>query len=160
MSKPLLSFEEVRTLLKQRFPMLMVDSVVALEPGKTISAIKNVTGNEIQFLGHFPEQAIMPGTLIVEAIGQVACILFSKTTGTGSAPGELLVLGSINNMRFLNPIVPGERMEINVKVLKFVQDFALVEGTVTVDGTVAATGSLGFARRALPQVAANSPQGS
>ena len=157
MSKPLLSFEEVRALLKQRFPMLMVDSVVALEPGKTISAIKNVTGNEIQFLGHFPEQAIMPGTLIVEAIGQVACILFSKTTGIGSAPGELLVLGSINNMRFLNPIVPGDRMEISVKVLKFVQEFALVEGTVTVDGTVAATGSLGFARRALREAAPNSP---
>jgi 3-hydroxyacyl-[acyl-carrier-protein] dehydratase len=160
MSKPLLSFEEVRALLKQRFPMLMVDSVVALEPGKSINAIKNVTGNEIQFLGHFPERAIMPGTLVVEAIGQVASILFSKTTGIGSAPGELLVLGSINNMRFLNPILPGDRMEINVKVLKFVQDFALVEGTVTVDGTVAATGSLGFARRVLPETMPNSLQSS
>lgn len=159
MSKPLLNFEEVRALLKQRFPMLMVDSVVALEPGKNISAIKNVTGNEIQFLGHFPDQAIMPGTLIVEAIGQAACILFSKTTGIGSAPDELLVLGTINNMRFLNPIVPGDRMEISVKVLKFVQDLALVEGTVTVNGTVAATGSLGFARRVLREAATKPPLG-
>jgi 3-hydroxyacyl-[acyl-carrier-protein] dehydratase len=140
--------------------MLMVDSVVALEPGKSIIAIKNVTGNEIQFLGHFPEQAIMPGTLIVEAIGQAACILFSRTTGIGFAPGEFLVLGSINNMRFLNPIVPGDRMEINVKVLKFVQDIALVEGTVTVDGAVAATGSLGFARRVLREAVAKSSHGS
>lgn len=144
-----MTFEGVRTLLKQRFPLLMIDSVVALEPGKTITAIKNVTGNEIQFLGHFPNQAIMPGTLIVEAIGQAACILFSKTVGIGLEPEEFLVLGAINNMRFLTPVVPGDQMEISVKVLKFVQDFALVEGSVAVDGTVAATGCLGFARRSL-----------
>ena len=72
MPKPLLNFEEVRSLLKQRFPMLMIDSVVSLESGKSIQAIKNVTGNELQFLGHFPDQAVMPGTLIVEAIGQAS----------------------------------------------------------------------------------------
>lgn len=149
MPKPLLNFEEVRSLLKQRFPMLMIDSVVSLEPEKSIQAIKNVTGNELQFLGHFPDQAVMPGTLIVEAIGQAASILFSKTAGAGLKPGEFLVLGSINNMRFLAPVVPGDRMEIAVKVLKFVQDLALVEGTVTVDGATVATGTLGFARRTI-----------
>src|SRR5206468_12506902 len=92
---PSMTFEEVRTALKQRFPMIMVDSVISLEPGKSIRTIKNVTGNEIQFLGHFPEHAAMPGTLIVEAIGQSASILFSKTTGTGTRPGEFLVLGPI-----------------------------------------------------------------
>src|SRR5271154_991058 len=111
MPKPLINFEEVRLLLKQRFPMLMVDSVVSLEPGKNIKAIKNVTGNEIQFLGHFPDRAIMPGTLIVEAIGQAASIFFAKTTGTGAGPGEFLVLGSIQDMRFLVPVVPGDTME-------------------------------------------------
>ena len=149
MTKTLMNFEEVRALLKQRFPMLMIDSVAALEPGKSIRAVKNVTGNEIQFLGHFPEQAVMPGTLIVEAIGQAASILFSKMTGAGLKPGEFLVLGTINNTRFLAPVVPGDRMEIEVKVLKLVQDLALVEGVVTVDGTVVATGTLGFGRRTL-----------
>jgi len=149
MPKPLLNFEEVRSLLKQRFPMLMIDSVVSLESGKSIQAIKNVTGNELQFLGHFPDQAVMPGTLIVEAIGQAASILFSKMTGAGLKPGEFLVLGSINNMRFLVPVAPGDRMEIAVKVLKFVQDLALIEGTVTVDGATVATGTLGFARRTI-----------
>src|SRR5271168_5086306 len=128
MAKPLMTFEEVRALLKQRFPMLMVDSVVSLEPGKSIRTTKNVTGNEVQFLGHFPEHAVMPGTLIVEAIGQSASILFSKTTGTGTQPGEFLVLGSINEMRFLVPVVPGDRMEIDVQVVKFIEGFALVEG--------------------------------
>ena len=90
---PLMTFEEVRLVLKQRFPMIMVDNVISLEPGKSIRTTKNVTGNEIQFLGHFPERAVLPGTLIVEAIGQSASILFSKTTGTGVQPGEFLVLG-------------------------------------------------------------------
>jgi 3-hydroxyacyl-[acyl-carrier-protein] dehydratase len=145
----MLGFEEVRSLLKQRFPILMIDSVIGIDPGRRIQAIKNVTGNEMQFLGHFPEYAIMPGTFIVEAIGQAASILFSKMTGLGLKEGEFLVLGSINSMRFLVPVVPGDRMEIDVKVLKLVHDLALVEGVVTVDGTIAITGTLGFARRSL-----------
>jgi 3-hydroxyacyl-[acyl-carrier-protein] dehydratase len=149
MTTPLMSFEEVRAILKQRFPMLMVDSVLALEPGKSIRTTKNVTGNEIQFTGHFPEHAVMPGTLIVEAIGQSASILFSKTTRTGTRPGEFLVLGAIDEMRFLKPVVPGDKMEIEVQVLKFIEDFALIEAVATVDGTPVARGKLGFARRGL-----------
>jgi 3-hydroxyacyl-[acyl-carrier-protein] dehydratase len=149
MNKPLMTFEEVRAALKQRFPMLMVDNVLALEPGKSIRTTKNVTGNELQFLGHFPEYAVMPGTLIVEAIGQSASILFSKSTGTGTRPGEFLVLGAINEMRFLVPVVPGNRLEMEITVLKFIDDFALIEAVAAVEGTVVARGKLGFARRGL-----------
>jgi 3-hydroxyacyl-[acyl-carrier-protein] dehydratase len=144
-----MTFEQVRAALKQRFPMIMVDSVMSLEPGKKIHAIKNVTGNEIQFLGHFPEHAVMPGTLIVEAIGQAASILFSVTTGSGTRTGEFLVLGTINEMRFLKPVVPGDRMEMMVRVLKFIDDFAVVEAVATVNGVEVAKGKLGFARRGL-----------
>ena len=148
-AKPLMSFAEVRTLLKQRFPMIMVDAVLELVPEQRIVTVKNVTGNEIQFLGHFPEFAIMPGTLIVEAFGQSASILFSRTTSLGLKPGEFLVLGSINDMRFLVPVVPGDRMEIAVQILKTAGDITLCEGSVTVGGTVVARGKLGFARRTL-----------
>jgi 3-hydroxyacyl-[acyl-carrier-protein] dehydratase len=144
-----MTFEQVRAALKQRFPMIMVDSVTSLEPGKKIHAVKNVTGNEIQFLGHFPEHAVMPGTLIVEAIGQAASILFSVTTGSGTRTGEFLVLGTINEMRFLKPVVPGDRMEMMVQVLKFIDDFAVVEAVATVNGVEVAKGKLGFARRGL-----------
>ncbi len=150
---PLMNFAEVRTLLKQRFPMIMVDAVLELVPEQRVRAIKNVTGNEIQFLGHFPELAIMPGTLIVEAIGQAASILFSKTTSLGMRPGEFLVLGVINDMRFLVPVLPGDRMEIAVQILKTIGDIALVESSVTVDQTVVARGKLGFARRTLVPLA-------
>lgn len=149
MTTPFMNFEEVRAALKQRFPMLMVDTVISLDPGKSIRTTKNVTGNELQFLGHFPEHAVMPGTLIVEAIGQSASILFSKTTGTGTQPGEFLVLGAINEMRFLVPVVPGNRMEMDIQVLKFIEGFALIEAVATVDGTAVARGKLGFAKRSL-----------
>jgi 3-hydroxyacyl-[acyl-carrier-protein] dehydratase len=149
MAAPLMTFEEVRGLLKQRYPMLMVDTVLELVPEKRIVATKNITGNELQFLGHFPEFAIMPGTLIVEAFGQAASILFSQTTSLGMRPGEFLVLGVINEMRFLVPVVPGDRMVMNIQILKLAGDIALVEGTVTVDETVAARGRLSFARRTL-----------
>jgi 3-hydroxyacyl-[acyl-carrier-protein] dehydratase len=148
MTTPAMTFEQIRADLKQRFPMIMVDSVIALEPGKSIHAIKNITGNEIHFLGHFPEFAVMPGTLIVEALGQAASILFSRSTGTGTRPGEFLVLGSIKEMRFLKPVIPGDRMEMRVRVLKFIEDFAVVEVLATVDGIDVAQGKLGFARRA------------
>jgi 3-hydroxyacyl-[acyl-carrier-protein] dehydratase len=149
MTTPVMSFEEVRAALKQRFPMLMVDTVISLEPGKSIRTTKNVTGNELHFLGHFPEHAVMPGTLIVEAIGQSASILFSKTTGTGMQPGEFLVLGAINEMRFLVPVVPGNTLEMEIQVLKFIEGFALVEAVATVNGTAVARGKLGFAKRSL-----------
>jgi len=146
---PLMNFAEVRTLLKQRFPMIMVDTVLELVPEQRIVTLKNVTGNEIQFLGHFPELAIMPGTLMVEAFGQSASILFSRTTSLGLRPGEFLMLGSINDMRFLAPVMPGDRMEIAVQILKMAGDITLVEGTITVGTTVVARGKLGFARRTL-----------
>ncbi len=129
--------------------MMMVDTVTSLDPGKSIRTVKNVTGNEIQFLGHFPDHAVMPGTMIVEAVGQSASILFSKSTGTGMQSGEFLVLGVINEMRFLAPVFPGDRLEMEIQVLKFVGDFALVEAIATVDGTVVAKGKLGFAKRSL-----------
>jgi len=147
MTTPAMTFEDVRQALKQRFPMIMVDCVLSLEPGKRIQATKNITGNEIQFLGHFPEYAVMPGTLIVEAIGQAASILFSKTMGSGTRPGEFLVLGSIHEMRFLKPVVPGDRMVMDIQVLKFIDDFAVIEAVATVNGIEVAKGKLGFARR-------------
>jgi len=129
--------------------MLMVDRVVSIEEGRSIRAIKNVTASESYFPGHSRGRAALPGTLIVEAIGQSASILFTRTTGTGVRPGEFLILGAINEMRFLRPVIPGDKMEINVTVSKLVGGFAVVEAAVTVEGTEVARGTLGFARRTL-----------
>ena len=142
-----MEFQEVRVHLKQRFPFLMVDRVLELEPGKRIKTVKNVTGSEIQFLGHFPDFAVMPGTLIVEAFGQSASLLFSHTTGLGLNPGEFMVLGAINDMRFLVPVLPGHSMIIEVNVLKMTPNAALVEGFVRVNETLVAQGKLSFGRK-------------
>jgi 3-hydroxyacyl-[acyl-carrier-protein] dehydratase len=142
-----MSFEEIKTHLKQRFPMLMVDRVLEIELGKKIKALKNVTVNEIQFLGHFPDYPIMPGVFIVEAIGQCASILFSQTTSDGQHEREFMVLGAISEMRFFVPVLPGHTMILEVTILKMMAGAALVEGIASVDGTVVAKGKLSFARK-------------
>jgi 3-hydroxyacyl-[acyl-carrier-protein] dehydratase len=141
-----MTFEEVKLCLKQRFPMLMVDRVLELEPGKSIKTLKNVTGNEIQLLGHFPDFAIMPGTSMIEAIGQSASLLFSHTTGTGMKPGELMALAAVNDMRFLAPVLPGHTLIMEVKILKMTDSAALIEGAASVDDVLVARGKLSFAR--------------
>jgi 3-hydroxyacyl-[acyl-carrier-protein] dehydratase len=142
-----MTFEEVKEHLKQRFPLLMVDRVLELEPGKRIKTIKNVAGNEIQFLGHFVDYAIMPGTLIIEAIGQSASILFSSTTGKGMNQKEFMALAAVNDMRFLVPVLPGDTITMEVSVLKMTEEAALVEGVARVEDRVVARGKLSFARK-------------
>ena len=142
-----MTFEEVKEHLKQRFPLLMVDRVLELEPGKRIKTLKNVTGNEIQFLGHFVDYAIMPGTLIIEAIGQSASILFSSTTGKGMNQREFMALAAVNDMRFLVPVLPGDTLTMEISVLKMTEEAALVEGVARVEDTVVTRGKLSFARK-------------
>ena len=144
-----MTFEEVRGVLKQRFPLIMVDRVLDMEPGKRVRTLKNVTGNEIQFLGHFPEYAIMPGTWIIEAMGQSAALLFSYTTGKGSAVGEILALAAVESMRFLVPVLPGNTMIMDVTILREMGEAAMVEAVATVEDTVVARGKLSFARKAV-----------
>jgi 3-hydroxyacyl-[acyl-carrier-protein] dehydratase len=141
-----MTFEEVKLCLKQRFPMLMVDRVLELDPGKRVKTLKNITGNEIQFLGHFPDFAIMPGTLIIEAIGQSASLLFSHDSGKGMNQREFMALASVNDMRFLVPVLPGHTMIMEVKILKMTGEAALIEGVASVEDTVVTRGKLSFVR--------------
>lgn len=144
-----MNFEQVKAHLKQRFPFIMVDKVLEIEPDKRIKALKNVTGNEIQFLGHFPQYAIMPGVFIVEAIGQCASILFSLSASQGQHDGEVLVPGTINEMRFFAAVLPGDAVILEVNILKMLAGAALVEGTATVDCNVVAKGKLSFGWKAI-----------
>jgi len=142
-----MTFEEVKAYLKQRFPFIMVDRVLELEPGKRIKTLKNIAGNEIQFLGHFPDFAIMPGTSIIEAIGQSASILFSHTTSKGMNPNEFMALAAVNDMKFLIPVLPGHTMIMEVNIVKMTNEAALVEGVARVEDTVVTRGRLSFARK-------------
>jgi 3-hydroxyacyl-[acyl-carrier-protein] dehydratase len=145
----IMTFEQIKEHLKQRFPMLMVDRVLEMEPGKRIKTQKNVAGNEIQFLGHFSDYSIMPGTLIIEAIGQSASILFSHTTGIGMKKNEFMALAAVNDMRFLVPVLPGDILTMEVSVIKMTEEAALVEGVASVEDKVVTRGKLSFARKAV-----------
>ena len=110
-----LSFEQVRGLLAHRFPFLMIDRVTEIEPGKRLLALKHITGNELCFLGHFPDRAIFPGVLVLEAMAQAVSLLDLVSKENGGPPSKYL--GSAN-AKFLVPIVPGDSMEIEAVLVK------------------------------------------
>jgi 3-hydroxyacyl-[acyl-carrier-protein] dehydratase len=123
-----LDFEEIKKLIPQRFPFIMIDRVLEIEPGKHVVAVKNISGNDMVFLGHFPEKAVMPGALILEAMAQTAIILFS--TGGKSESGNkkpLYFFGSAK-ARFLHPVVPGDQLRIKVENVKSLPTGAYVSG--------------------------------
>ncbi len=128
-----LDFEEIKKLIPQRFPFIMIDRVLELEPGKHAIAVKNVSGNDMVFLGHFPEKAIMPGALIIEAMAQTAIILFATSgKNSGREKRSLYYFGSVK-ARFLHPAVPGDQLRIRVENVKSLPNGAYVAGEVFVD---------------------------
>ncbi len=128
-----LDFESIKKFLPHRFPFIMLDRVVELEPGKRAVGIKNISGNDILFLGHFPERAIMPGVAIIEAMAQTAIILFATAHDEekeGKKP--LYYLGSVK-ARFLHPVVPGDQLKITVKNIRLLPQGAFVKAEAMVN---------------------------
>jgi 3-hydroxyacyl-[acyl-carrier-protein] dehydratase len=128
-----LDFEEIKKLIPQRFPYIMIDKVLEVEPRKQAVAIKNVSGNDIFFLGHFPNRAIMPGTAIIEAMAQTSIILFAtekKTKENNKKP--IYFLGSVK-ARFLRPVVPGDQLKIKVVNVKSLPTGAYVSAKAFVE---------------------------
>ena len=128
-----LNFEEIKKLIPQRFPFIMIDKVLEFEPGKEAIAIKNISGNDIFFLGHFPDIAIMPGVAIIEAMAQTAIILFvagKKKEEGGKTP--LYFLGSVK-ARFFHPVMPGDQLKIKAINVKSLSTGAYVSAEAYVD---------------------------
>lgn len=109
----MISIREIMDLLPHRYPFLLVDRIVALDPGKTITGLKNVTINEPFFIGHFPGHPIMPGVLIVEALAQTGGILAIKELG---GEKKLAYFAAIDNCRFRKPVLPGDQLLLNVTI--------------------------------------------
>ena len=128
-----LDFEEIQKLIPQRFPFIMVDRVLEIEPGKHAIAVKNISGNDMVFLGHFPGKAIMPGALIIEAMAQTAIILFAKNRkNENNDKKPLYYFGSVK-ARFLHPAVPGDQLKIKVVNVRSLPNGAYVSGEAFVD---------------------------
>lgn len=128
-----LDFEEIKRLIPQRFPFIMIDRVIELEPGKRAVSVKNVSGNDIFFLGHFPDKAIMPGAAIIEAMAQTAIVLFAfdKKKREGNRT-PIYYFGSVK-ARFLHPVVPGDQIKITVINEKSLPTGAYISAEATVD---------------------------
>ena len=109
----MMDVKEIRKYLPHRYPFLLVDRVLALEPGESITAIKNVTVNEPFFNGHFPDHPVMPGVLIVEALAQTGGIAILTLE---EMRGKLAFLGKITNARFHAPVVPGDLLELESEI--------------------------------------------
>ena len=131
-----LDFEEIKKIIPQRFPFLMIDRVLELDPGKYAVAVKNISGNDMVFLGHFPDKAIMPGALIIEAMAQVGGMLL---LGTIEDPDQKVVyFMSLDNVKFRRPVLPGDQLRCELEMLQNRGRTCRMKGIAYVDGNVVA----------------------
>jgi beta-hydroxyacyl-ACP dehydratase FabZ len=139
-----MDINQIQAILPHRYPFLLVDRVLELEPGKRAVGIKNVTINEAYFNGHFPGNPIMPGVLIVEAMAQVGGILLLASTAN---EGKLAFFAGIDKMRFRRPVLPGDQLVTEVTLSKTKGDIGWVSVVGKVDGQIVAEGEYLFALR-------------
>jgi 3-hydroxyacyl-[acyl-carrier-protein] dehydratase len=132
---PILDINEIRAILPHRYPFLLVDRIVEMEPERIVG-IKQVTNNEPFFQGHFPDFPVMPGVLIVEAMAQTAGVLVLSSIPDRAS--KLVLLVAVENARFRRPVVPGDTLRMEMKVIKRRSSVAKMAGIATVDGLVVA----------------------
>jgi 3-hydroxyacyl-[acyl-carrier-protein] dehydratase len=136
-----LNITDIMAAIQHRYPFLLVDRILELDPGKRIVGLKNVTMNEEFFQGHFPGNPIMPGVLIVEHAAQVSCLLMFATTGN---QGMLGLFAGIDEMKFRRRVIPGDQLITEVNILRVSGRAGKVRIVSRVDGEVAAEGQLTF----------------
>ena len=137
---PILTTEKIMEYLPHRFPMLLVDRIVEVESGKRIVGIKNVTINEPFFQGHFPGHPIMPGVLIIEAMGQVGGLLLMDAV---EKPDDYVVyFMALDNVKWRRPVVPGDQLELELEMLQFRRQVCRMRGRGMVDGHIVAEADL------------------
>jgi 3-hydroxyacyl-[acyl-carrier-protein] dehydratase len=133
----------IQSILPHRYPILLVDRVLEIEPGKRIVAIKNVTINEEFFLGHFPGHPVMPGVLLLEALAQAGGILLLHDMPDRQS--KLLYFTGIEKARFRRPVVPGDQVRLEIEVLNLRQRACRLEARALVEGKLAAEAILSSA---------------
>ena len=136
----MLTILDIMKLLPHRYPMLLIDRILEIEPGKRIVGLKNVTANEQFFQGHFPGAPVMPGVLIIESMAQCGAVLFS-----GDLPDrekKLFYFGAVDKARFRRPVVPGDQLILEIDVLQKRSNTVKLHGAAKVDGVVVAEADL------------------
>jgi 3-hydroxyacyl-[acyl-carrier-protein] dehydratase len=141
--KTVYGITEIMKFLPHRYPFLLVDRIVELEPEKRIVGLKNVTINEQFFQGHFPGAPVMPGVLVIEAMAQVAGVLIYRDLPDREK--KLIYFSGIENARFRRPVVPGDQLRIEMELLSRRNNFGKMQGRATVDGKLVADAAVLFA---------------
>ena len=129
-----LAIEEILGLLPHRYPFALVDRVIEHIPGEKAVAIKNITINEPQFQGHFPERPLMPGVLIVESMAQVGGLIVTQMP---DLPSGLFVFAAIDNVKFRRPVVPGDQLILETILINKRRNFWVFDGKASVSGKLA-----------------------
>ena len=142
-----MDIDEIMRYLPHRYPFLLVDRITALEDGKSIRGIKNVTMNEPFFQGHFPGYPVMPAVLVIEALAQLASILAWKIAGRSPADGSLIFFAGIDNARFRRQVRPGDQLVLESEVQRLVRGIGKFAVRAKVDGEIVAEADLMAAMR-------------
>ena len=137
-----MDMEQIKEIIPHRYPFLLVDKVTEMEEGKRVSGLKNVSANEPFFQGHFPEYAVMPGVLIVEALAQVGAI---AVLGMEGNKGKLGFLAGVDKCRFKRQVRPGDQLKLDVEITRIKGPIGKGKGVATVDGEIACEAEITFA---------------
>lgn len=129
---------EIKRFLAHRYPFLLIDRVTHFESGKSLTGYKNVTINEPFFNGHFPDQPIMPGVLIIEAMAQTTGLLGFRTMGEEPQEDMLYILVGVDKVKFKKQVVPGDKLELHAEVLRHKGKMWIFKTEARVDGKIAA----------------------
>jgi beta-hydroxyacyl-ACP dehydratase FabZ len=137
------NIEWILSVLPHRYPILLVDRVLEMEPGKRIVAVKNVTINEPVFLGHFPGRPVMPGVFLIEGMAQAGGLLLLHDVPDRQS--KLLLFASIEEAKFRRPVIPGDQIRYEIEVLRLRSTYCKLAGKALVDGQLAAEAVLSSA---------------
>lgn len=146
-----MDIHEILRHLPHRYPIILIDRVLELEPPKRIVALKNVSINEPVFMGHFPHYPVMPGVLIIEALAQAAAILSFKALGKTADKDSVYYFAGIDNARFKRPVGPGDQLRLEVELLREMRGIGKFAAKAMVDGQLAAEAELLCAYRPIAQ---------
>ena len=138
----MLGIKEIQEIIPHRHPFLLIDCIEEMEPGVRAVGYKCVTYNEPFFQGHFPQEPVMPGVLIVEALAQTGAVAILSLEAN---KGRVAYLGGMNNVKFKKKVVPGDKLRLECEIIKQKGPVGIGNAVATVDGTVAVTAELTFA---------------